>query len=105
VALSEVIQEVCWLRSLHNKLGFKQKLPTLLWGDNEGAVAMTKDPQFHQRSKHIDIKYQAIHKWVAKGFVHIESCRDQDQTADILTKPLPRVKHKKHVLEMGLSPV
>jgi len=63
---------------------------------------MTKDPQFHQWSKHINIKYQAIHEWVAKGFVCIESCRDQDQTADILTKPLPRVKHKKHVSEMGL---
>src|SRR6266850_3399064 len=58
VALSEASREICWLRSLHNELGFKQKLPTLLWGDNKGAVAMTKDPQFHQWSKHIDSHQQ-----------------------------------------------
>src|SRR6266850_4291524 len=105
VALLEASCEICWLRSLHLELGFKQEKPTLLWGDNEGTVVMTKDPQFHQRSKHINIKYQAIRDWVANGIVHIESCCDQDQTADIMTKPLPRAKHKKHVSEMGIAPV
>jgi hypothetical protein len=104
IALSEACHKICWLRGLYEKLGFKQETPTLLWGDNEGAVAMTRDPQFHQRSKHIDIKYQAIREWVRQGIVYVKNCRDQDQMADILTKPLPRPKYKKHVLKMGIAP-
>ena len=37
------------------------------------------------------------------GVIDIESCRDPEQTADVLTKPLARPKHKKHVAEMGLA--
>jgi len=35
---------------------------------------------------------------------NVESCRDPDQTADILTKALHRTKHNKHAQEMGLAP-
>jgi hypothetical protein len=105
IALSKACCEICWLRGLYKELEFKQQTPILLWGDNEGAVAMTKDPQFHQQSKHINIKYQAIRDWAKNGIVCVENCRDQDcQTADILTKLLLRLKHKKHVLEMGIAP-
>ena len=55
IALSEAGRELCWLRSLYSKLGFPQNLPTILRGDNNGSIAMVKNPQFHQRSKHIAI--------------------------------------------------
>jgi hypothetical protein len=60
VALSKVSHKICWLRALDEELELQQKEPTLLWRDNKGAIAMTKDPQFHQQSKQINIKYQAI---------------------------------------------
>jgi hypothetical protein len=55
VALSEAGCEACWLRNLYGKLGFPQKSPTIIFGDNEGSVSMTQDPQFHARSKHINL--------------------------------------------------
>jgi hypothetical protein len=56
VALSESGCEACWLRNLYGELGFPQTNPTVLKGDNEGSCSMAENPQFHQRSKHIDLK-------------------------------------------------
>jgi hypothetical protein len=55
VALSEAGCEATWLRNLYMELGFPQKYPTIIKGDNEGSVTLTQNPQFHQRSKHIAI--------------------------------------------------
>ena len=68
-------------------------------------LLMAKNPQFHQRSKHIDIKYHWIREEIATKNISLESCRDPDQTADILTKSLPCPKHQKHVYEMGLKQI
>ena len=104
VALSEAGREACWLRSLYSELGFPQLAPTIIHGDNEGSIAMVKNPQFHRKSKHIEHKWHWIRDAVENGIVAIESCRDPDQTADVLTKALACPKHKKHTGEMGLAP-
>ena len=102
IALSEAVHKGHWLRSLFFELGFMQVLPTTIWGNNEGSIAMTKNPQFHKRSKHIGLQYHSIREQVHKGEIIIKNCRTQNQTADVLIKPLPRAKHKQHTAEMGL---
>jgi hypothetical protein len=54
IALWEAGKEASWLRSLHTELGLIFKKPTPLLCDNSGAVAIAKNPIFHQRSKHVD---------------------------------------------------
>ena len=103
VALSEAAREACWLRQLFGELGYKQQHPTQIHGDNEGSLAMAKNPQFHQRTKHIDIKWHSIRQMIKRNRIQVESCRGQQQTADVLTKALPRQKHKQHVSEMGMA--
>ena len=95
-ALSEAVREGHWLRSLFFKLGFTQVLPTMIWGDNEGSIAMMKNPQFHKRSKHIGLQYHSIREQVHKGEIIVKNCRTQNQTMDVLTKPLPHAKHRQH---------
>jgi hypothetical protein len=104
IALSEAGQEACWLRSLHAELGFPQEKPCVLRGDNDGSIAMARNPQFHKKAKHIATKWHWIRNMVDEGVVDIQSCRDPEQTADILTKALARPKHKRHIEEMGLAP-
>jgi hypothetical protein len=48
VALSEASREACWLRSLYKELGYDQKKPTQIRCDNNGAIAMARNPQFHK---------------------------------------------------------
>ena len=103
VALSEAAREVCWLRSLFDELGYPQEHPTLIKGDNDGSISMAKNQQFHNRSKHIAIRWHWVRELIEQDLVTIESCRDPEQTADVLTKALARPKHNKHLTEMGLA--
>jgi hypothetical protein len=75
----------------------------IIKGDNKGSISLTKNPQFHQRSKHIALHYHWIRKFVKDKVFDIESTRDPEQTADILTKPIPRLKHVQHTSEMGIN--
>ena len=47
---------------------------------------------FHDNSKHIEIKYHYIRDMVLRGAVKLEYVAMDDQIADVLTKPLARVK-------------
>ena len=105
VALSESLYEIMWLRHLYGELGYIQKEPTMLLGDNGGLIAMAWNPQFHKWSKHIAIRWHWVRDLVQDGLVNIQDCCDLDQTADILTKALQQQKHAKHMKELGLSMV
>ena len=73
VALSESSCEIMWLRHLYRELGYIQKGPTLLLGDNDGSIAMARNPQFHKQSKHVDIRWH----WVSvttSNYYQITAC-------------------------------
>ena len=60
--------------------------------DNQGAIALSKNPVNRQRSKHIDIKYHFVREMYVKGMIYIVYCPTQDMVADILTKPPTKCK-------------
>ena len=91
-----------WLHALYDELGFEQTEPTLILGDNNGSIAMTKNPQFHKRGKHIEIRWHLVLERVKEESVSIKDCRDPQQTADIFTKALPRPKFNRHVAELSI---
>ena len=103
VALSEAAREACWLKNLYEELGYAQHLPITIKGDNDGSIAMARNQQFHSRSKHIAIRWHWVRDLVEQNLIKIETCRDPQQTADVLTKALPRPKHHQHIMEMGLA--
>ena len=47
---------------------------------------------FHDKSKHIEIKYHFIQDMVQKGVVNLKYVPTEEQVEDVLTKPLARVK-------------
>ena len=103
VALSEAAREACWLRNLYNELGYNQEFLTVIKGDNNGSITMARNQQFHSRSKHIAIRWHWVRDLVEQNLIKIETCWDPQQTADVLTKALPRPKHNQHIMEMGMS--
>ena len=104
VALAEATRELTWLRNLLQGLGFDQLKPTVLYGDNSGALAIAKDPQYHKRTKHFDTRHHYIHQKLQSQEVEIFYCPTSIMTADIFTKALPKPKHQLHVAELGMSP-
>jgi hypothetical protein len=52
--LSEASHEAFWLRNVYDELGLLQEnMPTEIWGNNKGSIAMAKNLQFHKHFKHI----------------------------------------------------
>ena len=62
--------------------------------DNQSAIALTRNPVFHGRSKHIHKRYHFIRECVENGQVGVEYVAGEKQKADILTKALGRIKFK-----------
>lgn len=63
---------------------------------------LTKDHQYHARTKHIDIQYHFIRWVIEEGSIRLVYCPTADVVADTLTKALPSVKVKHFAAEMGL---
>ena len=68
--------------------GFPQESPTKIYIDNRLAIALAKNPVYHERSKHVDTLHHFIGEHVKNKEVELISCKTNDQVADILTKPL-----------------
>ena len=70
--------------------------------DNQSAMAIAKNPQFHDRTKHIEVQHHFLWHKVKEEEILLEYVLTNDQVADILTKALNREKHTKFAKEMGL---
>lgn len=87
--------------------GVKFRLASGLWSDNQSSIAIASNPVFHQRTKHIAIKYQYVNECVANGSVVIKFLRSKDNTADVFTKPVGRLiflSHYAMVMGWGVVP-
>lgn len=58
--------------------------------DNQSAIRLIKNPEFHKRSKHIDIRYHFIREKYEEKIFDLDYVSTHEMMADIFTKPLPR---------------
>ena len=72
--------------------------PVPLYCDTNGAIAQANEPQSHQRSKHVLIRYQMIKEIINIRDVVIEKVPSDHNIVDLLTKPIPKKKFDSHVL-------
>ena len=92
MALYSAVQEMIWLRRLLKDLKYIQDKPTMIYQDNQGTIALAKNPTFHSRTKHIDIKYHFVRDKIKSSELVIEYKATQEMVADALTKPVSKVK-------------
>jgi hypothetical protein len=105
IAATYAAKEALWLRSLISQLFDTTLEATTLFSDNQSAIALTKDHQYHARSKHIDIRFHFIRWIVENGSLRLIYCPTNDMVADTLTKALPSPKVKHFAAELGLVSV
>ena len=103
VALSTATQEAVWLRRLLSEIRATPMTPTTIKEDNQGTIAVAKNPIFHARTKHIDIKFHYVREALRDGIIELVYCPSENMAADILTKPLSRGRFESLRSEMGLE--
>ena len=77
---------------------------TCIFCDNQNCVKLSKNPVFHDKSKHIEIKYHYIRDMVQRGGVKLQYVATYENIADVLTKTLSRVKFEYFRGEAWCSP-
>lgn len=103
VSAATAAKEVIRARRLLQDLGFTQLGPTLLHCDNQSAIKQVKNPEFHQRTIHINIKYHFIRMLQEDGTVNVIYIFTNEQLADLLTKGLDRLKFNKLRNAIGME--
>ena len=105
VVACKAVKEVVWLRKFLIDLEVVPDTaqPMTLYCDNSGAVANSKEPRSHKRSKHIERRYHLIREIVARGDVEVKQISTHDNIADPFTKTLSIRVFEKHLEGLGIK--
>jgi hypothetical protein len=94
--------EAIWLRKLLTDLFDIDMEATTILCDNQSCIKMTKNHVFHDRSKHIEIRYHYICDMVQRGALKFQYVSTDEHVADVLTKPLSHVKFEHFRDKLGI---
>ena len=95
MALTEAVKEALYLYNSHNfnltNLGFNAINKPKIFIYNLAAKKLAENPEFHKKSKHIDIKYHFARESLLNKDIMLFHIDTKSNIADILTKPLGKV--------------
>lgn len=92
MAACAATKEAMWIKQLLCDIGEYKQDTMCLHLDNQSAISVIKNINFHKRCKHIDIKYHFIKEKYFQKIIDLKSVSTADQYADILTKALSKDK-------------
>ena len=95
MAASACVAEVVHERGLKEEMGYPSPGPTDVWCDNAGAVHIAKDSASVNRAKHIIRRARFLQQSTEAGEVRVQFISTERQPADMLTKPLDKVRFTK----------
>jgi hypothetical protein len=105
VAATPAACQGVWLKRLLGELLDRDDGAMELHVDNKSAIALVKNPVFHDRSKHIQTRYHFIRQCVDDGDIDVQFVRTEDQLSDIMTKALGRVQFEELRHRIGIVKV
>ena len=101
IAINSAAKEAVFIKQLMIELGAYNQAKFPIYTDNEGALALAKNPVFHERTKHIAVKYHYIRQLIEEGIIDLVYINTKDQKSDELTKPLDKTKFKEFLIQIG----
>jgi hypothetical protein len=91
IAASTASTQAIWLVRLLSDLLGRDTGVVELRVDSKSALALAKNPIFHERSKHIWVRHHFIQGCLEEGSIKAGYMNTKNQLADLLTKPLGRI--------------
>ena len=95
-------QEIIWLRNLLSEFGYEFSSASTLFVDNMSAISVANNPEHHGRMKHLDLRFYWLRDMVEMGLIKVQHIRTAQMPADLLTKPLGRLKVQEMRHMLGL---
>lgn len=92
ISASEAVRELVWLIRLLKELFMGELKKPLFFMDNDSAIKLIKNPEFHKRSKHIDIRYHFIREKYNQNLFILNYVSTHEMIADMFTKALAKDK-------------
>ncbi|KAG8472381.1 hypothetical protein CXB51_035329 [Gossypium anomalum] len=102
MAITEACKEAIWLKGLFSELNEDLQISTVFC-DSQSAIFLTKDQMFHERTKHIDVRYHFVRDIIARGDIVVSKISTHENPADMMTKSLPITKFE-HCLDLIQGP-
>jgi hypothetical protein len=98
-ALAKAVSEALWLRQIIGQIMYLSSdiKSVKLYKDNQGSLSLAENPEFHQRTKHIDVKHHFIREHVTTEVIDLWYIASSEMAADSLTKLLTAANHAKFV--------
>jgi len=106
ITANEGAKEAVWLEKVIEDLGERGSDPYIptLYCDNLRGINLIKDTKFHNKAKHIEIRYFFIRNdMVQRDRLRVQAIESKEQVADALTKQLPIDSHWKFARIMGIN--
>ncbi|KAG8485167.1 hypothetical protein CXB51_021347 [Gossypium anomalum] len=98
MAITEACKEAIWLKGLFSELNEDLQISTVFC-DSQSAIFLTKDQMFHERTKHIDVRYHFVRDIITRGDIVLSKISTHENPADMMTKSLPITKFE-HCLDL-----
>ena len=92
-ALRKVFVELVWLNRLFEELAVPTSTPYEVFCDSRSSLHISRNPVFHERTKHIEVDCHFIRNKLHDGLMTLHHVTTTDQLADVLTKALTGIKH------------
>ena len=105
MAMMQATKKAVWLSRFLRELGYNSPDVTTVTinGDNQGAIALASNPEYHARTKHIAIQWHFVCEQVTKEAVTLRYISTAEMIADGLTKPLTGAKFQQFVKALGMK--
>lgn len=92
MALASAIQESMYLEQLLKGIDTYQYAQAKVFDDNQGVIALARNPVNRQRCQYIVIKYHLTRETVKSGRICLEYCSTDNMVADLMKKTATKLK-------------
>ena len=104
MAINSCTSQLLWIKQQLEDFGLEFKNISI-YCDNTSAIHLSKNPVYHSKAKHIEVRHHFIREHVLQGDIVLKYVDTKNQFADIFTKPLSNERFLSLRNSLGMIPI
>ncbi|XP_031258987.1 secreted RxLR effector protein 161-like [Pistacia vera] len=98
IAIADVFKEAVWLQGMLSEANLSDG-KVIIYSDSQSAIHLSKNPVYHERTKHVDVRFHFVRDLVAQGVVELKKVANEENPTDMGTKVITPAKFN-HCLKL-----